>query len=86
MTGELNNMARVEDLDQIRSKRKAIIALFPYAVWRERAGDNRMVDAFVCIAGAPKMRRTLRVIQFSGAVSRGIDRPVRVWEPCAGKM
>ena len=46
-------MARVEDLDQIWSKRKAINALFPYAVWRERGGDQRMVDAFLGIARAP---------------------------------
>ena len=39
-------MARVEDPDRIKSKRKALIALFPYAVWRERGGDRRMLDAY----------------------------------------
>ena len=48
-------MAQVEDPDQIWSKRKAINALFPYAVWRERGGDHRMVDAFLGIARAPNI-------------------------------
>ena len=55
ITEELENMAQVEDPDQIWSKRKAINALFPYAVWREWGGDHRMVDAFLGIARAPNI-------------------------------
>jgi len=34
-------------------KRKAIVALFPYAVRQDRGGDRRVVDAFLGIAKAP---------------------------------
>jgi len=46
-------MARTGDQNQIGSKCKAIVALFPYAVWRERCGDHRMVDAYLGVAGTP---------------------------------
>ena len=45
LTEELGNMVWVEGQDHIRPNRKAVVALIPYAVWRERGGDNRMVDA-----------------------------------------
>lgn len=48
-------MARVEDLDRIWSKRKAIKAFFSYAVRRERGGALRMVDALLGIARAPNI-------------------------------
>ena len=47
-------MARAKDPDQIESKRKALIALFPYAVWRERGGEYRMFDAYFGIFAVPK--------------------------------
>jgi len=50
-------MARVENLDQIKSKRKAIIAVFPFAAWRERGGDHRMVDAFSGVFRVPDVVR-----------------------------
>ena len=56
ITEELEKMARIEDLSwQIWSKRKALIALFPYVVWQDRlgGGDHRMVDAFLCITRCP---------------------------------
>jgi len=40
-------MARVGDLGQIRSKRKAVTALFAYAVRRERDGDGGMIDVLL---------------------------------------
>jgi len=55
ITWELENMARSEDLDHIKYKYKATDALFPYAVWRERGRDHRMVDALLGIARAPKI-------------------------------
>ena len=48
-------MARVEDLDQIKSKGKAIVALFPYAAWRQRGGDHRMVEAFLGVFKVPNV-------------------------------
>ena len=55
-------MARDGDLDQIRSKRKAIIALLPYLVWRERVRDCRMVDAFLDIVRLPQATSMARPI------------------------
>ena len=49
-------MARAKDPDQIKSKRKVLIALFPYAVWRERDGDRRMFDAYFRIFAVPEAR------------------------------
>ena len=40
-------MARVGDLGQIRSKRKAATALFAYAVRREQDGDGGMIDVLL---------------------------------------
>jgi len=48
-------MARVGDLDRIECKRKAIIALLPYSVWRERVGDHRMTDAILGIVRVPNV-------------------------------
>lgn len=39
------------DLDPIRSKRKAISALIPYAVYLARCGQQGMADAFLRVAG-----------------------------------
>ena len=47
-------MAKVADPDQIRSKRKAVATFFPYAVWQERNGECRMVDAFLLVARASR--------------------------------
>jgi len=49
-------MVEVSDLDLIRSKRKAITALFPYAVWRERDGKHEMFDALLRITKASDIR------------------------------
>jgi len=43
-------MARVGDLYQIWSKRKAITAFFPFAVWQEGCGEHRVIDAFFDVA------------------------------------
>ena len=55
ITEKLENMARVEDLDQIESKRKAIVTAFPYAAWRQRGGDSRMFDAFSGVLRVPNV-------------------------------
>ena len=57
ITEELENMARGKDPDQIKSKRKALIALFPYAVWRERGGKRKMFDAYFDIFAVPEARK-----------------------------
>ena len=46
-------MARAEGPYEIRSKFKAIVALFPYAAWRQRGGDHRMVEAFLGVFNVP---------------------------------
>ena len=40
-------MVEFKNLFHIQSKRKAVTALFPYAVRRERDGEHRMIDAFL---------------------------------------
>ena len=44
---------------QVGTKGKAIATLFPYAVWRERGGDNKMVDALSAIIRAPWGRKDM---------------------------
>ena len=56
ITEELENMVRVGDLDQIKSKGKAIIALLPYSVWREQIGDHGMTDAILGVVRVPNVR------------------------------
>ena len=43
-------------MEQIKSKLKALITLFPYAVQLERDGDRRIFDAYFNIFVAPKAR------------------------------
>ena len=50
-------MAQDQDLDQIRSKSKAITAFFPYAVLQEQNGEWRMIDAFFSVARASKLTK-----------------------------
>ena len=57
ITEELENMAQVKNPDQITSKRKALIALFPFAVWWNRGGDHRMFDSYHDIFVVPKARK-----------------------------
>ena len=45
-------MVEVADRDVVFSKRKAISALFPYAIYLEQCGDPRMVDVILCAARA----------------------------------
>jgi len=40
-------MAEAEDHRQLQSKRKAIAALLPYAVWQERDSRPEMLDALL---------------------------------------
>jgi len=48
-------MVQAEDLGRIRSKRKAIVAVFPYAAWLERGGDPKMVDVFSGVFRVPNV-------------------------------
>ena len=52
-------MARVKNMDQVMSKRKAITAFFPYAVWQGRAGNRGVVEAFLDVAMASNPVRKL---------------------------
>jgi len=48
-----------QDPYKIQSKRKAVTAFFPYAVWRERDGESRMIDAFLGAARTSGSRMSL---------------------------
>ena len=47
-------MIAAGDLDKLWSKRKAITAFLPYAVWQERDGGPEMLDTFLHAARASK--------------------------------
>ena len=48
-------MAEAEDHRPLQSKRKAVSALLPYAVWRERDGQPEVFDTILYAARASKM-------------------------------
>ena len=50
-------MVEAEDYHSLQSKRKAISALLPYAVWRERDGQPEMLDVILHAARASRMFR-----------------------------
>ena len=52
MTQKLESMVDGPNRDSIRSKRKAISALFPFAVFLEQSGQRGMIDAISRIARA----------------------------------
>ena len=57
ITQKLESMAEDPDPVLINSKRKAISALFPYAVFLEQGGQRRMVDAISNAAKATRSRK-----------------------------
>jgi len=72
-------LAEADDYHSLRFKRKAMVSLFPYAVWQERDGRPEMLDAILHAARASKERQLTwnRIIPaavklFSGASPRGI--------------
>ena len=73
-------MAQVGDLDLIECKRKAIIALLPYSVWREQVGDHRMTDAVLGAVRVPKIGRFMAqsVAALLGEAGRNIPNRVMV--------
>ena len=56
ITQKLNVMIKSEDWRLIRSKRKAVTALLPYAVRKERDGQPEMLDTFLQAAIASRDR------------------------------
>ena len=56
ITQRLKDIVETADPDPIRRRRKAISALFPYAVLLERRGQREMLDAFSRAARASKSR------------------------------
>ena len=50
ITGKLETLADAHDQDALLRKRKAISALFPYAVWQERDKEYPIFDVFLRIA------------------------------------
>ena len=55
ITHKLVTMAESGEPYQIQSKRKALTAFFPYAVWMERGGECRMMDAFLSAGPATSL-------------------------------
>ena len=49
---KLKTAAEAGDYHLLQFKRKAINALFPYAVWQEGKGQPEVLDAFLCAARA----------------------------------
>ena len=47
-------MVEADDYQALRSKSKAIITLFPYAVWREKDGHPEMFDTIIHAARASR--------------------------------
>lgn len=45
-------MIRTADRERIHSKRKAVTAFFPYAVWQEQGGQHEMLETFLRTARA----------------------------------
>ena len=50
----LKIMVKSRDRRPLQSKRKAITALLPYAIWQERDGQPEMFDTFIHVARTPK--------------------------------
>lgn len=48
-------MAEAEDPDELRSKRKVVTSLLPYAVWLERDGQPEVLDVLLHTARASRM-------------------------------
>ena len=77
-------MAQAEDRDSLQSKRNAITALLPHAVWQERAGRPEMLDVILRAAGASRMLRFAwdRVNEFlSTMLSKASPRAVALVSP-----
>lgn len=52
ITWRVNAIVETQDPDELHSKYKAVTALLPYAVWRERGGQPVMLDTFLRAAWA----------------------------------
>ena len=57
MTGKLETLADAHDLDTLRRKHKAIIALFPYVVRQERDKEYPIFDTFLRVVEATQSVR-----------------------------
>ena len=66
-------MAEGNDHSLLESKRKAVSALLPYAVWRERDGNYEMLDTILRVARASRMLRFVWdcVGQYAGRLFSG---------------
>ncbi|KAF9780489.1 hypothetical protein BJ322DRAFT_295883 [Thelephora terrestris] len=75
VTHALWDMARRSDPYEIECKRKAITALFPYAVWRERDMKHEMMDAFltVFLVSNPTTSLWHPIVQFIGTLFKALS-------------
>ena len=81
-------MIDTADQDRIFSKRKAISALFPYAIFLAQGGDQGMADAVLCAIRAPHSRGVMwhRVlpyitIPFKKPIPPSLNRTVSLFSP-----
>ena len=73
-----------EGFRSVRSKRKAITALLPYAIWQERCGKPEVLDTLLHAARASKKHKFLwkRAEQFaSPLLSKGSPRAILLASP-----
>jgi hypothetical protein len=73
------------DLDRIFSKRKAISALFPYAISLERDGNQGMIDEVLRVTAIPYSRkflwRRMEAVLFAESSSPSLDRAIALVSP-----
>jgi hypothetical protein len=75
ITEKLQTLTKADDWDTLRRKRKAIAALFPYAVWQERDGQRATLDVFLHAAKTCKMDGFMwhRIQPFVGTPLNNVD-------------
>ena len=81
---QLKAMIQTGDLRALQSKRKAISALLPYAVWQERDRGPEMLDTLLSAARASRMLKFMwdRVGQYAGRLlSKATPRAVVLISP-----
>ena len=64
ITQKLEMITKAKDPHQIFSKRKAITAVFPYAVWQEQSGKSKMFEMFLYATSASRKFMWYRIHPF----------------------
>jgi len=79
ITGKLNTMAGAPRRDSIRSKCKAVTALFPYAVWRGRDGQRGLLGTLFQLFGAMVWQGQDEVASLFSLRAMASDRRAFMW-------